>query len=231
MQTVRDLINGSFRLIGTIASGETATAAEMSDALSALNGILSQWYLEGIVLTKIFKQQFPIVPNQQSYKMGLGGDIDTDLPISISSLKLNDTQDLVSMSQDDWNALPDPLLTDTIPTSFLKVESLDFITFNLFPVPTDLGNSVTIYSLRNLYKYLSINDTLDLPIGYDQALKYILAVNLYPEYGKQYDQVVFDRAIEYKAQVWRSRTQPVYAKSDAFGLVGKKHFNILTGDS
>ena len=59
--TVRDLINGSFRLLGTLASGEQATAAEAADALASLNSLLDSWKLEALLVYAILPQTFPLV--------------------------------------------------------------------------------------------------------------------------------------------------------------------------
>lgn len=228
MKTVRDLIDSSFRLIGSIASGESATSAEANDALSALNDILSQWYLEGIKLEKIFQESIPLVPNIQDYTFGPDQNLDSDLPLEFKRITLNGVTDLIEMSFSDWSALPDPLLTAAVPTHFIRIDSPEFITFKMFPIPLNTGNQLVFFTRRKLTKYLSVNDNLDLPTGFSKALRYALAVELFAEYGRPPDQIVISIAADSKAEVMRSISKPTYLKSDAFGLIGKPYFNILT---
>src|SRR5215510_10263868 len=49
-QTVRQLIHGSFRLIGAIAAGETLETQELNDAFVSLNQMISSWNTEGLSL-------------------------------------------------------------------------------------------------------------------------------------------------------------------------------------
>ncbi|NBR25539.1 MAG: hypothetical protein EBU08_17530, partial [Micrococcales bacterium] len=50
MATVQELIDGAMRLAGVVADGETITAKEAQDALSAMNQMIEAWALEGILL-------------------------------------------------------------------------------------------------------------------------------------------------------------------------------------
>ena len=48
MATSTDVIRGALRLIGVLAIGQTPTAAEMSQALDALNDMLATWPDQGV---------------------------------------------------------------------------------------------------------------------------------------------------------------------------------------
>ena len=50
MTTASDVVTGALRLIGTIAAGEVATAAEAADGLSALNQMMHGLAHEGVHL-------------------------------------------------------------------------------------------------------------------------------------------------------------------------------------
>ena len=72
--TGTDLISSSMRLIGALGSGETMTAAEASDGLMVLNGMLDSWLAERLMAFSILIQEFPLVANQGTYTLGPGGD-------------------------------------------------------------------------------------------------------------------------------------------------------------
>ena len=69
-----------------------------------------------------------------------------------------------------------------------------------------------------------------MPPGYSRALRYNLALEWAPEFGKPVDQTILMVANESKAEIKRQNTQPVYMVSDALGLVGPKGFDINTGE-
>ena len=45
------------------------------------------------------------------------------------------------------------------------------------------GSSLELFSLKPLAQFASLGDTINLPSGYEQALRYGLAGVLAPEYG------------------------------------------------
>jgi hypothetical protein len=51
--TVRDRIKRAMRLIGAAATGETPSADELADGLTALNAMLSSWSLESLLVPSI----------------------------------------------------------------------------------------------------------------------------------------------------------------------------------
>ena len=75
--TARDLIRGSLRLIGVIASGETPAASESLDALESLNSMIKSWSGQRLTLFRIQREVFELVPQKASYTMGPLGDFNT----------------------------------------------------------------------------------------------------------------------------------------------------------
>ena len=57
MTTVRDIVEGSLRLIGVVALDEAATADEAATGLVAYNDMISAWALDGITLDPVFTDQ------------------------------------------------------------------------------------------------------------------------------------------------------------------------------
>ena len=67
MTTAGDLINGSLRLLGVLAEGETPSAETSQDALVAMNQMVQSWNTERL-------------RNRPRYKLVGCGDDDANIP-------------------------------------------------------------------------------------------------------------------------------------------------------
>jgi hypothetical protein len=65
----------------------------------------------------------------------------------------------------------------------------------IYLAPLASGDTITIESLKPLTEPTGNSSTLSFPPGYEEALKFNLAVRLAPEYGRQPDQIVVEMAI------------------------------------
>lgn len=88
--TARKLIRGSLRLLGAVASGENVEANEASDALDSLNGLLSSWSLERLLIYHVPRLQVPLIPGKRVYTWGPGGDIPGDRPLRLEIALIRD---------------------------------------------------------------------------------------------------------------------------------------------
>jgi hypothetical protein len=230
--TTRDLIKGSLRLIGSIASGETSTAAEEADALSSLNDLLENWSIEGLLVYQNISETFPLVGGQAAYTMGLTGNFNTTRPIKIinASILYGQTEvPLKILTHQQWAEIETKSNQSNVPQVLYQSGSYPLDTINFWPVPTG-SSSLVLYSLKPLAAFTSVNDVLNLPPGYARALRYNLAIELAPEYGRDPSAMVAMAAQESKADLKRQNIQPVFMVSDAVGLIQNKLFNINTGE-
>lgn len=75
MTTVLDLLSGSLRSIGALASGETPTAEQTDDAFNMLNDMLAMWSNERMLVHYETEVVFPVVTSTYQYTIGPGGTI------------------------------------------------------------------------------------------------------------------------------------------------------------
>src|SRR5689334_6075004 len=73
------------RLIGALASGEALTSNESNDGLRSLNDLIDSWSTESLLIPNKVREVFPLVPGQQSYSMGSGGNFNTSRPLKIEN--------------------------------------------------------------------------------------------------------------------------------------------------
>lgn len=237
MSTVLDLISGSLRLIQSLASGESVPASESQDALSALNQMIGSWSTENLLVYSTPREIFPLVAGQSQYFMGIGAvDFNTDKPMDIQAAGINVmTQSpvlelpLEIINLEQWSQIPIKTTQSSIPRRLYCEMTYPQATLNLWPVPS-AANSIVIYSKKQLTQFASINTTLSLPPGYEKTLKYGLAIELAPEYGKQLAPEIGAVYAEAKESIKRQNIKPVYLNCDEATLSNRKPFSILRGD-
>src|SRR5205085_8249294 len=57
-------------------------------------------------------------------------------------------------------------------------------TASLWPKPTSSSTSLELVSLKEISAFAALTDTVSFPPGYERALRFALALDLAPEYGR-----------------------------------------------
>lgn len=178
------------RLIGVLASGETPSGNENADALVILNQMVDSWNAERLNIFTLTITELPLIPGTQTYTLGTGGTLNLARPsrierMSIVSL-LNPAQPLelpLEMVTDaGWQAIPVKIITSTLPTVVYDDGAFPFRNLSFWPIPTIAVNT-RIYGWQSLAAFDLVTD-VTLPPGYLKAMRYALAVDLAPEFGR-----------------------------------------------
>lgn len=233
MSTARDLIRRSLLLIGAIAPGETPSADESSDALKTLNEMLDSWSNENLIINAKTRETFPLIPGKSSYTMGPSGDFNTLRPVKIDDFYVKDNETSVelpvaSVNQDEWNSIRLKGTTSALPISIYAQGTAPLYTLNVWPVPSS-ANLLGIVSSKPLGQLASLNTEIELPPGYLKAIRYNLAIELCPEYGREPSMVILKNADEGRENIKRTNIKPTYMETD-MGLRARGMFNINTGE-
>lgn len=231
MSTIRDLVTGSLRLIEEVGAGDTATAESCADGLTALNAMISSWSIQGDLIYTKTVETFNLTGNDGVYTIGPTGDFVTTRPTRITAATVNDGGSdfvLTMYSIDQYASIHDKVISGT-PDSIYIDYNFPNTTFKLYPVPSS-AYTITFYSEKPLSENSSINDTLTVPPGYERALRYNLANEIAPEYGKDVAPGVRRIAIESKNAV---RNQNNRADNDKISvddaLISDGGFDIYSG--
>lgn len=83
MATAIDICNSAAELIGVRAQAETLSADDAQSLLHRLNAMVSGWRTQFGTVVSIDRQVFPLIANQQTYTIGLGGDFNIPRPMTI----------------------------------------------------------------------------------------------------------------------------------------------------
>lgn len=237
MDTALELIQSALRLLGVIASGESLSAAEATDGLAALNDLLDSWSTQELLVPTRIREVFPLVANQQTYKMGVGApDFNTARPIRIENalLQYSGVSPVLELPMDilnkeEYAAILLKSLSSTIPLSLYEDNAFPYDNLSVWPVPQTSYNLV-LYSWKPLADLASLTTELSLPPGYQRALRFNLAVDLAPEYGKEPSATVIAEAVASKGNIKRVNLKPSYLKVDKAARGKPGVWDYRTGD-
>lgn len=236
--TVRDLLKKSMLLIGAISTGENLSADEAADGLASLNDLLDSWSTDGLLIPAMVREEFVLVPGTASYTIGTGGTFSTTNPQEIEEARLlitsatpNFEMPLQIYNVQEYADIAQKTLQSDLPSAIYFQRGTPLSTIYLYTVPSS-ANKLVLYSRKSLSNFTTVNDTINLPPGYQRALRYNLALELAVEFGKQPSEYVMLTSQELKAQLMRMNIDPVYMKSDVVGIIqdSGKPFNIYTGE-
>lgn len=230
-QTALQLIESSCRLIGVLASGEQLTADEANDALNALKDLLENWSTEELSVWGRSTETFNTVAGQATYTIGPGGNWDTDRPVRIASaysVFSGVSYPLLTVGQEQYDALALKTLQEPIPQQLLYVNDNPLGRITLYPVPSD-AIPVVLSIDRVLDSDITLATSLVYPPGYAKALRFALAVELCPEFGQEVGATVLQIATDAKADIKRANIKLETATYDAALLDNCEYANWQRG--
>lgn len=208
--TVSDLIHSAMRLIGSIAAGEQLEPEELADAFVSLNQMLSSWNTEGASLFGRISLTKPVTPAANFVTIPQPIKIDS---ASMTAGGIDCPLEIVDAL--GWAAITEigatAIITRKLYCNYLyPLSNVLFWPFQRVPATLNMW----LYS--PIEAFTTLDETIDLPQGYEAGLRWNLAVNLAPEYGRPIDQSVFAGAQNFKASLvqlnasnlMRSQTPP-----------------------
>lgn len=230
MATGQTLINRATRLIGVSSVGETLSAEETEDGLTALNAMLDSWRNERMMVYAIQDESLTMVATQSSYTIGSGGDLNTTRPVRIETAYMRESNtdyDVEILNDREWAAITDKTSTSDLVEKIYYKPSMSTGTLYVWPVPTTT-NVLHLLTWTPLSTLAAASTTVTLPPGYEEAIAYNLAVRIAPEHGVSVSPEVAEIARTSKAAIKRINSQPIKAYTELTALVNQPHHNIYT---
>lgn len=233
MSTVQTIINRSLRLIGALATGETADADETADALAVLNSMLSSWNNDKLMSYASRNITVPVTGGDNSYTIGASGaDVSDTAPVRVDTayIRLSGLDyPLELIDADKYSRVVDKTSASSIPEYLYFNSTHPNATVTLYPVPSE---ACTLYlNVWTPYTaYANTSTTFSMPDGYEDAIAYNLAVRLWPEYpAMPLRPEVVQLAKETLASIKRINRAPVEQVTQLGKLLGRNtRFNIYT---
>lgn len=224
--TVAELIRGALRKLGVLASSETPTAAEESDALATLNAMLDSWAGERLALFATLRSTYTLTIGLNPHTIGTGGTFSTTRPVRIDRASIVPQQEpgaelpLALLSDAEWQETQ-AKEQDGRPTSLWIESAYPLMKLHFNPVP-DVADTLILYTWQQLGRFASASADFDFPPGYERAILFNLAVELAPEYGAVPSNDLLRIADESKSTLKRLnyRPSPMRCDSAVLGRAG-----------
>jgi hypothetical protein len=228
MTTALDVIKRSMRLLGVYSIGETPSADESADCLSALNAMIESWANENLFIYAKTLNQITLTANVGNYTIGPSGATISGRPIEVSSASYIDYQNvsypLSIATLNDFNQIPVKTLVAGIPNILYVLPNMPNVTLQLWPVPSETM-TLNLWSNKLLQSFANLTDTITLPPGYDRALAYCLAEEIGPEFEVQVSADIKVKALQARKVIKRTNTE-VPRLSMPYGVpMGRGYFN------
>jgi hypothetical protein len=235
MSSAGDLINGSLRLLGVLAEGETPSAETAQDALLAMNQMIQSWNTEHLTVFSTQDQVVTWPPSTISRTFGSTGDIVANRPVAIDdSTYFRDPSNGISyglklINQQQYNGIAVKTVTSTYPQVLWVNMTYPDIEMYVYPVPTKVLE-FHIVSVEELTQPANLATDLAFPPGYLRCFRYNLACEMAPEFGTEPSRQVQRIAMTSKRNLKRINN-PNDIMALPYSLVAtRQRFNIFAGN-
>jgi len=235
MTTAGDLIDGSLRLLGVLAEGETPSSETSQDALLAMNQMIQSWNTERLAVFSTQDQVVTWPPSTISRTFGPTGDIVANRPVAIDdSTYFRDPSNGISyglklINQQQYNGIAVKTVTSTYPQVMWVNMTYPDVEMYVYPVPTKVLE-FHIVSVEELTQPANLATDLAFPPGYLRCFRYNLACELAPEFGTEPSRQVQRIAMTSKRNLKRINN-PDDIMSMPYSIVAtRQRFNIFAGN-
>ncbi len=188
-KTALDLITGALRKTGEYSPGETINPSDAMDALDVLNALFDSMSNDNEATFNSNENIITLVPGQVSYTVGVGGDINIQRPLRITSAYSrlttsgSSTVDFQCEIKDEsaYTSLGLKTQPGPWPKWLFYSTSFPLATLYFWPVPSQ-GVEFHLWT-DMLLQSVSLTTQLRLPQGYYNYLQFALAELLCVDYG------------------------------------------------
>ena len=235
METAGDIINGSLRLLGVLAEGETPSAETSQDALRAMDQMIDSWNTERLSVFATQDQVFIWPAGQLSRTLGPSGDF-----VGLRPVQLNDatyfrdpstgiSYGIKFINQQQYDGIAVKTVTSTFPQVIFVNMTYPDVEMFVYPRPTrDL--EWHFISVEELTQPATLATNLTFPPGYLRAFRYNLACELAPEFGVEPSPQVQRIAMTSKRNLKRINN-PDDIMSMPYSIVAtRQRFNVFAGN-
>ena len=231
--TVRDIVVDALRELNILAAGEVASSDEAISGMAALNRLIDEWAAERLMIYTNTRTLWTILPNQQDYSVGPGGDVNIPYPMFVEHVNFINAAinpalefQLTPLTNDAWARVPIKTLPAPMPTSFYWNATFPLGTLQLWPLQTLATLQGVMYAPEQAVEFTDLSTVIVLPPGYRRMLVKNLAMELLPSYQLQANPVLADQAADSKATVKRANITQMDLSVDPGALIGGRgsHF-------
>lgn len=185
--TTIDLIRRAMYLINALPAGEIPDEGDLNDALLTLNELIDSWDLQPMATYSSPVENWVVTPGKSVYDWGVSAsppNFTSERPIFLNNVTCTRngfTTAVQIVSQDEYDSISLKSTSQPLVERVLYINSFPLGQITLFPVPSE-AVTLTFNVNRQLAGPINLQSSIVLPPGYLRALRYNLAVELWPEY-------------------------------------------------
>jgi len=235
MATAGETINGSLRLLGVLAEGETPSAETSEDALRAMNQMIDSWNTERLAVYATQDQVFTWPSGVINRTLGPTGNFVGNRPILLDDATyFVETGTGVSygvqiINQAQYDGIAVKSSTSTFPEVIYVNMTYPDIDMFIYPRPT-MNLEWHFISVEELTQPATLATALSFPPGYLRAFRYNLACELAPEFGEEPSPQV-QRIAMYSKRNLKRINNPDDIMSMPYNLIAtRQRYNIFAGN-
>lgn len=232
MTSALNIIEGAARLIGVLNKGEGLSSDDAADGLVSLNDLIASWANDSLLVYTRTEETFSLVAGTSAYLIGASQTFNTTKPVRIIEAQIRDTANLdypmSIINDEEYQDITFKGNSSSIPSYLNYNNGHPYGTINLYPTPS-VNYSLRLLSEKPLTAFAATSTSVDLPAGWNRALRFNLAVEMAPEYLKagELDPIVVMTAKESKGAIKSAvlKTRPLLSTDPMYGKRG----SIYTG--
>lgn len=177
--------------------------SELTEALYAANDVLSSWSPQILPVLPLSVESFPAT-GQMAITMGIGGIFNTVRPVKIESVAVTSSggarQPARLVPIEEFESRPDTTLRGLFAEVCYCDGGYPTMTLLFNPIPAS-GGMIEIASYKPLQAFNALTDTINLAPGYTRALRWALAFEMAPEFGRPVTQELTSLAADAKTSI------------------------------
>jgi len=196
--TVNLIITRALRLLSQLNSGVQPNVSEQSDALSTLNAMLDSWRNDRLMCYTLQEEAIPLTQGVATYTIGPTGALVTTRPVKIESARVDAggiSYEVRKMDEHEYANIGLKTQQQSYPLKFWYQPTFPNGTIYLWPVPSQAA-VLYVTTWFPILSFVTVNDTVSLPPGWEQALTTNLAIEMAPEYEMEASSTVQKSAMQ-----------------------------------
>ena len=215
--TGREWIGLSLKAINALGIGQVMSPEDAADGLILANALLGNLSSERLMIPSSRRDLLAITPTTQSYTIGTGATWNVPRPIALQPSNFIHTatglrNPVTIVGQDDWQDITEQTVPAIQPLKLYDNFDFPVSTIFLWPIPSQAG-FIELYSWAQLAALATIDDSLVVPPGYDDALILLLALRMAPGWVGRVDPNLITQAAQAKDVIARSTPGLCLARS------------------
>ena len=180
-----DIIRGAMLSIGALASGDVLDPVAANDAFMLLNDMLDQWSNDSLLIYNTQEIIQSIGGGGTDWTIGNGGQINVVKPLNIDTafVRVNTIDYPVQIfTLEQYEAIGLKQMSGPRPKILYYNAGSPLGLVRFWPNPTQ--GEIHMFANQVFTSFVTINDTISMPQGYNLAMRWSLAALMLPEYGK-----------------------------------------------